>query len=248
MTAKWIKSQLVIVSVALLTACLPANQGSVKSTLPAGHTADVASLFAEYHEERLKLYPMEATMAGDHRYDDLLPNNLTESFRAAEAAFYRKYLAALDRVDRGRLAPEDQMSCDILKWECALRLEQLRFPTHLWPINQFWSLHLDIGQWAGGTSAQPFKTVRDYENWLKRLEAFTQWCHTAVSNMRQGMKQGYTLPRALTQKVIPQMTALTKTPVEEHPLYAPIKQMPAAFPEQDRTRLGAAFSGKIGAK
>src|SRR6058998_1350992 len=108
MTAKWIKPLLVIASVAWLTACRPANQGSVKSTLPAGHTADVASLFAEYHEERLKLYPMEATMAGDHRYDDLLPNNLTESFRAAEAAFYGKYLAALERFDRGRLPAEAQ--------------------------------------------------------------------------------------------------------------------------------------------
>jgi len=202
-------------------------------------------LFAEYHEERLKLYPMEATMAGDHRYDDLLPNNLTESFRASEAAFYRKYLAALERLDRGRLPAEDQMSCDILRWECELRLQQLRFPTHLLPINQFWSLHLDIGQWAGGTSAQPFKTVRDYENWLKRLDAFTQWCHTAVSNMRQGMKQGYTLPKALTEKVIPQVAALSKTPVEEHPFYAPVKQMPAEFPDADRTRLSGAYFAMI---
>src|ERR1043166_7569255 len=161
MTAKRIKSLLVIVSVALLTACLPANQGSVKSTLPAGHTADVASLFAEYHEERLKLYPMEATMAGDHRYDDLLPNNLTESFRAAETAFYQKYRAALEHFDRARLSAADEISCQIFRWEGDSRLQQLDFPTHLMPMNQFWSLHIDIGQWAGGTSAQPFKTIRD---------------------------------------------------------------------------------------
>lgn len=237
------KLLLVIASLALLTACRTTNEGHETSPPRAGHKAKLATLFAEYHEERLKLYPMDATQAGDHRYDDLLPNNLTESFRASETAFYRKYQAALERMDR--FSAEDQMSCDILKWECELRLQQLRFPTHLWPINQFWSLHLDIGQWAGGTSAQPFKTVRDYENWLKRLEAFTQWCQTAVGQMRQGMKQGYVLPKALTQKVIPQMAALAKAPVEEHLFYAPIKLMPAGFPDADRTRLSSAYAAMV---
>ena len=237
------KLLLVIASLALLTACRTTNEGQETSPPRAGHKAKLATLFAEYHEERLKLYPMDATQAGDHRYDDLLPNNLTESFRASETAFYRKYQAALERMDR--FSAEDQMSCDILKWECELRLQQLRFPTHLWPINQFWSLHLDIGQWAGGTSAQPFKTVRDYENWLRRLEAFTQWCQTAVGQMRQGMKQGYVLPKALTQKVIPQMAALAKAPVEEHLFYAPIKLMPAGFPDADRTRLSSAYAAMV---
>jgi uncharacterized protein (DUF885 family) len=233
------------VIVTLLTACRTTNEIPETSTSQTGNTANVANLFAEYHEDRLKLYPMEATMAGDDRYNDQLPNNLTEEFRATEVSFYRKYLAALDRLDRKRLSPENQLSCDILQWECETQLERLRFPTHLMPINQFYSLHLDIGQWAGGTSAQPFKTVRDYESWLKRLDAFAVWCQTAVTNMRVGIKHGYVLPRALTQKIIPQMAAMTKTPVEDHPYYAPVKQMPAGFSDADRTRLAGAYAGRI---
>src|SRR5206468_3220267 len=91
------------------------------------------------------------------------------------------------------------------------------------------------------TAAQPFKTVQDYENWLSRLDAFTEWCHTAVGNMRRGMKQGYVLPRALAQKVIPQVTALTRSPEEQHPFYAPVRQMPATFSESDRKRLTQAY-------
>jgi uncharacterized protein (DUF885 family) len=55
------------------------------------------------------------------------------------------------------------------------------------------------------------------------------------------MKQGYVLPRALTQKVIPQMTALTRAPAEQHPFYAPIRQMPLTFSESDRQRLTQAY-------
>ncbi len=232
-------------ALALLTACRAADQRPASSKLQAGNPSGIAKFFADYYDERLKLYPMEATLAGDDGYNALLPNNLTESYRASCAAYYRKYLAALGRVDRGQLPAEDQISCDILQWECDTQLKQLQFPTHLMPINQFWSLHLDIGQWAGGTSAQPFKTVRDYDNWLKRLDAFTKWCHTAVENMRQGMKRGYVLPKILTQRVIPQMAAMTRTPAEEHPFYAPIQLMPAGFSDADRTRLTEAYRAMI---
>ena len=238
-------SLLIVASISFLAACRAPDAESNPPARAANSSADVSSFFARYHEERLKLYPMEATMAGDHRYDDQLPNNLTDAFRASEAAFHRGYLAAVQRIDRRHLTEEDQMSCDILKWDCELKLQHLRFPSHLLPINQFMSLHLDIGQWAGGTSAQPFKTVQDFENWLKRLDAFTQWCHTAVNNMRAGMKQGYVLPAALTRKVIPQLTALTKTPVEDHPFFAPISQMPATFGASERARLAAAYSAMI---
>jgi uncharacterized protein (DUF885 family) len=239
------KPLLVIASVALLTGCRTTGRGSEASAPAAGNTANVAKLFADYYEERLKLYPMEATFAGDDRYNDQLPNNLTEEFRASERACFGKYAAEVRRLDRKRLSSEDQLSCDILQWECEAQLERLRFPMHLMPINQFQSLHLEIGQWAGGTSAQPFKNVRDYENWLKRLDAFTEWCHTAVTNMRAGVKRGYVLPKALTEKTIPQMAALAKTPVEDHLYYSPIRLMPAGFSNADRTRLAAAYAATI---
>ena len=116
-----------------------------------------AKLFAEYYEERLKLYPVEATYAGDDRYNDQLPNPITEEFRAREKAFFEKYQTAVRKLDRKKLSAEDQLSCDILSWECETQLERLRFPGHLMPIDQFNGLHLAIGQWAGGTSAQPFR-------------------------------------------------------------------------------------------
>jgi len=236
---------LIVAALALVAGCRTPEQNASTTAPAGGSPASTSKVFADYHEERLKLYPMEATLAGDHRYDDQLPNDLTLSFRASEELFYRKYLAALGRLDRNHLSLEDQLSCDILQWDCETQLDRLRFPMHLMPINQFWSLHLAIGQWAGGTSAQPFKTIRDYENWLKRLDAFTAWCHTAVANMREGMKSGYVLPKALTRKVIPQIAAMTKTAVETHPYYAPIRQLPREFPDADKARLKSAYASMI---
>jgi uncharacterized protein (DUF885 family) len=124
--------------------------------------ADAKAVFSDYHEAYLKLFPMEATLAGDNRYNDLLPNPLSEEHRAAVKELYAKTLARLKEIDRGGLKGSEQVSYDTLKWECEVTLANLEFPTHLVPINQFHSLNLDIATWAGGTSAQPFKTVKDY--------------------------------------------------------------------------------------
>jgi uncharacterized protein (DUF885 family) len=244
------KLLLLALALSLLPACNTAKREPLASG-PGTSSRSPAEVFASYHEERLKLYPLEATFAGDNRYNDSLPNVLTDSWRTEAEAFYRKYLAALGQYEGRSLSPEDQMSRDILKWECEVNLAQLRFPTHLLPIDQFNSLnalHLQFGQWAIGTSAQPFKTVKDYDNWLKRLDGFTAWCHTAVTNMRTGMARGYVLPKALTQKVIPQMADLAKGPVEDHLFYTPIKNMPAEFSSDNRARLTRAYAAMVGEK
>ena len=54
----------------------------------------------------------------------------------------------------------------ILKWECEISLDRLQFREDLQPIDQMWSVNLIIGQLASGASAQPFKTVEDYRNWI----------------------------------------------------------------------------------
>lgn len=225
-----------------VTSSVPAqpNQPTEQST-----SAAPDQLFADYYEERLQLFPLEATLAGDHRYDDRLPNDLTESVRAAQRNFFRRYLRAVQGLDRERLSEQERLSCDILRWQCEAALDSLRFPTHLMPIDQFNSLHLWIGQWAGGTGAQPFKTVQDYDNWLKRLDAFTEWCHTAVTNMREGIKEGWVLPKALIRKTIPQMAAMARLPAEKHLYYSPIQQMPEVFSAGDRARLAQAYARTI---
>ncbi len=211
----------------------------------AAATEAPAKVFAEYYEDRLKLFPLEATLAGDDRYNDRLPNDLTPAYRAELSAFLKRWLARANALKKTRPTDQDQVSCDLLAWECQIGLEQLRFRTELLPINQFESRHLTIAQWAGGTAAQPFKTVRDYDNWLKRLTAFSDWCATARDNMKEGVRRGYVLPRALIEKVIPQVTDLTKLPLEENLFYSPIRQIPTSFSDADRQRLTTNYAAVL---
>jgi len=206
------------------------------------------SLLQQYHEERLKLFPIEATMAGDNRYNDLLPNNISQAFRDEMKQFYTRYRDQLTAFDRSKLSADDQMSYDILLWECDIALEGLKFKDYLTPINQFWSMHLLIGQLASGSSLQPFKTVKDYDDWLKRLDGYVAWTDTAIVNMKKGIAQGYMIPQVLAQKVEPQLADLDHGPVKDHLYYNPVKSFPNEFSEEDRTRLTKAYEDIIATK
>ncbi len=200
----------------------------------------IMDLFTQYNEERLILYPFDATAAGDDRYNDSFPNNIAQSFKAKEKKFYTKYKLELEKFDRSSLSVNQRTSYDILQWECDIHLASQSFPTELIPVNQFSSTHLMIGQLASGSSFQPFKTIRDYENWLHRLEGFVTWTDTAMANMKKGMKQGYVLPKALAQKMAPQFAGFA-VPIKENLFYSPIKSIPENFSDAQKLQIDEAY-------
>ena len=41
---------------------------------------EINQVFENYYQESLRLYPLNATSQGDKRYNDFLPDNLTDKF------------------------------------------------------------------------------------------------------------------------------------------------------------------------
>ncbi|MEJ0031589.1 MAG: DUF885 domain-containing protein [Bacteroidota bacterium] len=199
------------------------------------------NLLQNYHEDYLKLYPLAATSAGDNRYNQILPNNISVEYRNELKNFYRDYSEKLKAIDRSALSDNDQLSYDLLLYQCSINLEGLKFNDHLMPISQIQSMPLQVAQLAAGTGNQPFKTVRDYDNWLLRLDGFVAWCDTAIVNMKKGMATGYVIPKALAQKVVPQIASFDHGPVKEHHYYKPILDMPSDFSADDKSRLEKAY-------
>tara|TARA_B110000467_G_scaffold47860_1_gene43852 strand:+ start:4110 stop:5870 length:1761 start_codon:yes stop_codon:yes gene_type:complete len=197
----------------------------------------INKVFEKYYQENLILYPLKATSQGDVRYNDFLPNNLTDEFRNNEKVFYSNYLDQLNKFDDNNLNEQDLLSKKVLLWECNRNLDRLSFNEQFTPLNQMWTLQLDIGQYAAGLSAQPFKTVKDYNNWLSRIDDYLNWLKTAENRMREGMVNGYVLPKSLIKKVIPQLKTILNSNLEQNLFYSPARQFPNSFNESEKSIL-----------
>ena len=197
----------------------------------------IAQVFENYYQESLKLYPLQATSQGDLRYNDFLPNDLSDEFRKKEKEFYTFYKSQLNNFPDHTLNENDLLSKKVLLWECDLSLKRLTFNEQYTPINQMWTLQLTIGQYAAGLSAQPFKTVKDYNNWLKRIDDYLIWLETAEERMRQGIKNEIVLPKSLIKKVIPQLKTILNPDLNQNLFFSPARQFPKEFSEKDKSIL-----------
>jgi uncharacterized protein (DUF885 family) len=208
---------------------------------------ELADFFEKYHEELLQLYPLAATLEGDNRYNDLLPVDFTDSYRKKTKDFYQNYLDQLKKFDKDKLNDKDKLSYDIFKYTMDLNIEGYKFPDNYIPFNQFYALPISLGQFGSGEGVQPFKTVKDYDDWLKRVTAFTVWVDSSVVYFRKGMTANFVLPKSLVVKIIPQMTALVtdNAHVKDNLFYSPVKKIPADFSDADKERLTEAYTKMV---
>jgi uncharacterized protein (DUF885 family) len=206
---------------------------------------ELAALFNQYYEDRMRLFPLEATANGDNRFNHLLPVDFTQVYRDTLHAFYDRYLVFINSFNRESLNSNDGISYDIFKREMEMSLEGLTFHDNYMPFNQFTGLTLTMGQLGSGEGNQPFKTVKDYDNWLQRMDAFAVWADSAVVYFRKGVAAGYVLPQSIVVKMIPQMTAMVTDSATKSLFYGPVAKFPKDIPAADQQRLTAAYSNSI---
>lgn len=235
------KTVLYIFAAAILAACnQPKTNSSSKTDNP-----ELAKVFDNYFEESLKLYPLNATGIGDNRYNDQLPNDGSVEFLAKSKAFYENYLAQVKHFNREDLSEADQLSYDIFTYEAQLALDGFKQHFEYMPFNQFYALPLTMGQLGSGSGSQPFKTVKDYNDWLKRVSAFSVWADTAISNFNKGIKAGVVLPKALVVKTIPELQDLVVADPAKSLFYGPITNLPKDFSDTDKKQLTEAYKKAI---
>jgi uncharacterized protein (DUF885 family) len=228
----------------VFAACV-ARADAAEPVPPAAQSQRLNALFEQYFEEYLRLNPLIATYIGDNRYNDSLPNSLSPEFRARAREMNERYLAALDAFDPATLPGEDRISYEIFLRERRREKESERFPVHLLPIEQTGGLPTLMPALGSGANAQPFVTVQDYENWLKRLDGFVVWMDQAIVNMREGMAKGVVQPRPVMEKVLPQLDAMLVAKAGDSPFYEPVRKFPETIPADERGRLTAAYVAAI---
>ena len=200
--------------------------------------ANIDSIASKYYEGYLKMYPLEATMQGDNRYNDVLPDNMSQDFISKEINFYNETQKKLQSLDYESLSDEDKIVYDVLDYTLKDKIERYAYHPELIPFSQFEGLPLDFPLLGSAEGNQPFKTTKDYDNFLKRIDAFTIWMKTAENNFREGMKQKVVLPKKLVIKMIPQMRGeeIITDDFEKNIFYGPIKKMPTNFTAADKAK------------
>ncbi|MBN8792312.1 MAG: DUF885 family protein [Stenotrophomonas nitritireducens] len=202
-------------------------------------------IYDEYWDASMRLNPLQATFQGDPRFNDQLPNFLSPASRQQAHDFMVEWLGKAEAVGKDGLQGQDLLSYEIFVRDAHISLAAEQQPSWMLPINPYNNLASIIAVLGSGAGAQPFRTVKDYENWSRRSLAVPALFDQAIANMREGMAAGVVQPRALMEKALPQLDAVIKPSAEESIFWAPVRNMPEDFSAEDRERLAAEYKRMI---
>jgi len=238
------------VSTTIIASALNCNQPVNKKENDVPH---FHAMLDNYWSDTKKLQPLDASVFGDNSLNDQFQNTCTQAYRNEVKNFATRYLDSAKMFDPANMNEEDQLSYKVLIYDLNEKLEALKFDAWKIPFTQMGdagnvlsgNIVLAMGQYGSAESAQPFKTVRDYGNWLKRVHAYTIWCDSAIENFRQGMASNYVLPKALVVKMINICNGLVNADEAKSIFYGPLKNLPATFSTTEKDSITTAYRAAI---
>jgi uncharacterized protein (DUF885 family) len=200
--------------------------------------APLLKLFETSWQEDLADDPIAATGLGDHRYDHLLPDMSVEAIAKRNQLMYTR-LAALRKIPKEKLEKADQLNYDLFERETRVRLNEAQFKPYLYAVKSIDGPQL-LPELA---EIHPFQTVKDYDNWISRINSSGMYIDQWIVLLGQGAAERRTQPRITITKVLEQIKPQLVTDPEASPFFAPFKKIPASIDAANKDRLIAA--GKL---
>jgi uncharacterized protein (DUF885 family) len=219
----------------------PPPSQSVSSAAPR---EQLARLVEHYWDEYQLQNPQRLPQGPDIRYGGADRYEISGQFLADSLALERRYLEALLALPRPRLDADSRLTYDIFRRERELAIESFTYPFELLPVNPVNSMPLLFAQTASGVGRYAVLSAKDYESWQTRADEYVRWTHQAMSNMREGMRRGYTLPRVLIEETLPLLAALGADS-SANVFYQPIRDIPANLPAAERDRISNGISAGV---
>jgi uncharacterized protein (DUF885 family) len=234
------RPRLATLAAAILMAMLPSVEAT---TPPAARSAAADRLYALFDsawQKELADNPMMATYVGDSRYNDRW-TDMSAAGIARRHQHDRDTLAALRAIPRTGLTPAEQLDHDLFAREYEQRLATHPFKPWLYDINQ----RGGIQTLSETAEILPFRTVKDYEDWIKRLQGVGPLVDQHIAMLDEAAREGRTQPRVIMERVTPQLALQVVDAPEKSPFYAPFRRFPDAIGAADRARLDAAGRAAI---
>jgi uncharacterized protein (DUF885 family) len=225
-----------IVSTVALALLLASPLQAHRETAPAlsAEARTLDALFDEQWERGLRESPETASYRGDPRYNDRW-TDLSLAAIARRQAEDRAVLARLRGIDRKRLSPADQLNYDVFLWQMQKSVDRQPYREYQRAVSQ----RGGIQNAENIAEVLPFRTAKDYRDWLARMRGVPKQLADTTLLLREGMAAGNVPPRVLMQRIPAQIQAQIVDDPLQSPFYKPFASIADAVPATERTALQA---------
>ena len=163
-------------------------------------------------EKTLTNNPLFATYTGDKRFNDKINPNTIDQFEKDRLSDLES-LKKLNSIDYDKLNPDNKLNYNLKKFDIESDLNLSQFPIYYLRLNQ----RGGIQSFYETGNRLVYQSKEDYYDWLSRLNQFSENILNFLEINKQGLQNGYTQPKLVTQGVISQIDAIINSDINSNP-------------------------------
>ena len=163
-------------------------------------------------EKTLTNNPLFASYTGDKRFNDKINPNTIDQFEKDRLSDLES-LKKLNSIDSDKLNPDNKLNYNLKKFDIESDLNLSQFPIYYLRLNQ----RGGIQSFYETGNRLVYQSKKDYYDWLSRLNLFSENILNFLEINKQGLQNGYTQPKLVTQGVISQIDAIINSDINSNP-------------------------------
>jgi uncharacterized protein (DUF885 family) len=195
--------------------------------------ATLNNLIKEQWEYTMRSSPEWASLLGDKRFNDKW-SDFSQAAIDADIKAGADFLKRFEAVDTTGFPLQEQLNRELMLRQLRQNVDGARFKDWEMPLAQNSGVHLDIPQVV---AALPFETVKDYEDYIKRLHTLPKLFDQTRAQMDNGVKDKLMPPQFLIPKIVKQCEDVAAMKPADSPYAEPLKRFPKDFSAADKARL-----------
>ncbi|WP_421133064.1 DUF885 domain-containing protein [Alteromonas sp. A079] len=191
------------------------------------------SLLDDIWQYELSISPLLASRHGVEAQNSKLPDISLKALGEQHAKWV-DYRTALNAYSDKNLSQDAYIALLMQKYRIDNYIDNYRFRSYLVPINSEYGFHSAMG---GLPNVASFKTQKDYDDYLARLDALLPYFMQQIDYMRAGIAEGYTQPRVVLEGFEDSISTYLVESAEESGFFAPFTSFPEFIDETQQQAL-----------
>ena len=154
----------------------------------------------------------------------------------ARLAYWQKVMAELDALDAKSLSPAAAVNYGVYRNQIATLIASQQYRDYEMPLNSDSSFWGDLAS----TGNAPFKTAKQYRNWIAQMNAVPRYFDQQTDNLKLGLARGFTPPKVTLQGRDSSVASVAQAKRAEDTIYyKPFVKMPASIAPAEQAQLRA---------
>ena len=203
------------------------------SCVKQGNTNELYQIFSDARQYELDTNPISATYAGNHKLNDRMPSVSNEQMDK-NLNFLKSIILRLEMIQLNTLSKKDKINHKIFYRIVNSKIKSIEYKDYYMPFNADSGFHTGLARLY---KAMPFKTVKNYQDYISRLLDFPRYFDEQISNMALGIKTGISIPKIVLEGYEVTIKTHVVDSYEESVFFEPFQSFPNSFTTEQQVAI-----------